>query len=157
MWLSFILYYTMPLWSVSQAYGVPTMCSVTSESWALYCWGGLLMWFLLNWKFLSWLKKLAPFQWWKFNKLDGAGCIQKAGDVFLCKEFISLRRMQSWRTSQQKAIISVTFSQNALLSVLFSLLAFELNKKSIKEHALRFFPPVSLFYSTYQFSEEITL
>lgn len=34
-----------------------------------------------------------------------------------CDEFISLRRMQSWQTSQHRAVISVIFSPNVLLSI----------------------------------------
>lgn len=70
-----------------------------------------LRWFLLNWKFLSRLNKLAPFQWWKFNKLDAAGRIQKAWDTFLCKEFILLQRMPSWQMCRRRTVISVTSSR----------------------------------------------
>lgn len=65
-------------WSALQACLWSPSCAGKLQRAGVWCvWGGLLRWFQLNWKFLSRLYKLAPFQRWKFNKLDGAGRVRK--------------------------------------------------------------------------------
>lgn len=57
---------------------------------------------------------------------------KKQQTCFLCKEFISLQGMQSWQTCQCRAVISVTFSQNVLLSIQRLCFLCPLLKKKIK-------------------------